>query len=751
MADSSTGSVRSQCPYCGVGCGLELLPPAQPGQAVKRDGEGNPIWSARGDRQHPSSLGQVCIKGATVGETLARGRLREPLYRPRLDQDFQAISWDAAFDLLEGRIRSTLASKGPQAIAMYGSGQFHTEDYYLAQKLLKGALGTNNFDANSRLCMSSAVAGYTRSLGSDGPPCCYEDLDHCSVAFLIGTNTAECHPVLFQRLLKRKKRHPKDLTVVVVDPRATDTTKAADHHLAIKPGSDLALLHGIAHLVIEAGGLDADFIEEATEGLAPFAQLIAEATPARTAELCGISEQQLREVALLWVRNDRVLSLWSMGVNQRREGTAVVCGLINLHLLTGQIGKPGAGPFSLTGQPNAMGGREAGGLAHLLPGYRLVADAAHRAEVESAWGFAPGSIAPAPGLAAWQQVEAMERGELDLWWVVATNPLVSMPNLERVKAALAHCPLVVVSDAYADTETAHYAHLLLPASQWSEKAGAMTNSERRVTYCPAYRPRHGQSRPDWEVFAELGRRLGFEQQFSYGSAAEVYAEFTALTAGRVCDVSGLSHGLLAEHGPQQWPFPQGSAPSSGSKRLYGDARFPTPTGRARFVVDPVKGLAEPPCTIYPLVLTVGRYLGQWHTMTRTAKVERLQGMHPEPVLEIHPEDARRYGVVDGELAAVTSRRGSVTAKVAVSDRIRPGSVFLPMHWGFSQEQACEANALMHEQACPISKQPELKATAVVVAPAVSVLKPLEQTQGRLQRLRRLFLQPSTSEKAASRL
>ena len=751
MADSSTGSVRSQCPYCGVGCGLELLPPAQPGQAVKRDGEGNPIWSARGDRQHPSSLGQVCIKGATVGETLARGRLREPLYRPSLDQDFQAISWDAAFDLLEGRIRSSLAGKGPQAIAMYGSGQFHTEDYYLAQKLLKGALGTNNFDANSRLCMSSAVAGYTRSLGSDGPPCCYEDLDHCSVAFLIGTNTAECHPVLFQRLLKRKKRHPKDLTVVVVDPRATDTTKAADHHLAIKPGSDLALLHGIAHLVIEAGGLDADFIEEATEGLAAFAQLIAEATPARTAELCGISEQQLREVALLWARNDRILSLWSMGVNQRREGTAVVCGLINLHLLTGQIGKPGAGPFSLTGQPNAMGGREAGGLAHLLPGYRLVADARHRAELEAAWGFAPGAIAPAPGLAAWQQVEAMERGELDLWWVVATNPLVSMPNLERVKAAMARCPLVVVSDAYADTETAHYAHLLLPASQWSEKAGAMTNSERRVTYCPAYRPRHGQSRPDWEVFAELGRRLGFEQQFSYGSAAEVYAEFAALTAGRVCDVSGLSHGLLAEYGPQQWPFPQGSAPSSGSKRLYGDARFPTPTGRARFVADAVLGLAEPPCAIYPLVLTVGRYLGQWHTMTRTAKVERLQGMHPEPVLEIHPDDARRYGVVDGELAAVTSRRGSVTAKVAVSDRIRPGSVFLPMHWGFSQEQACEANALMHEQACPISKQPELKATAVVVAPAVSVLKPLEQTQGRLQRLRRLFLQPSTSEKAASRL
>jgi len=328
---------------------------------------------------------------------------------------------------------------------------------------------------------------------------------------------------------------------------------------------------------------------------------------------------------------------------------------------------------------------------------------------------------------------------------------VSMPNLERVKAAMARCPLVVVSDAYADTETAHYAHLLLPASQWSEKAGAMTNSERRVTYCPAYRPRHGQSRPDWEVFAELGRRLGYEQQFTYNSSAEVYAEFAALTAGRVCDVSGLSHALLDQEGPQQWPFPQGSIASSDSKRLYANGCFPTPSGRARFVADPVLGLAEPPCAVYPLVLTVGRYLGQWHTMTRTAKVDRLQTMHPEPLLEIHPNDAKRFGVVDGELAAVSSRRGSVTAKVLVSDRIRPGSVFLPMHWGFSQDQACEANVLMHDQACPISKQPELKATAVVVAPAVSVVKPVEQSEGRLQRLRRLFLQASTSEKAASRL
>ncbi|HCV56755.1 MAG TPA: nitrate reductase catalytic subunit [Synechococcales bacterium UBA12195] len=734
MADS----VTSQCPYCGVGCGLELLPPAQPGRPVRRDGEGHPMWSARGDRAHPSSQGQVCIKGATVGETLAGGRLSQPLYRSSLEDPFEPITWDNAFDLLAGRIRSTLASKGPGAIAMYGSGQFHTEDYYLAQKLFKGAIGSNNFDANSRLCMSSAVAGYTRSLGSDGPPCCYEDLDHCSVAFLIGTNTAECHPVLFQRLLKRKKKDPKGLTIVVVDPRATETAKIADHHLAIAPGTDLMLLHGLARLILKEAGFNADFIDEATEGFAAFSQAVESWTPRQVAEACGITEKQLRAVARLWCRKPAVLSLWSMGVNQRREGTAVVGGLINLHLLTGQIGHAGAGPFSLTGQPNAMGGREAGGLAHLLPGYRLVGNADHRAEVERAWGFQPGSIAAQPGLAAGEQVEAMERGELDLWWVAATNPLVSMPELDRLKAALRNCPLVVVSDAYADTETSHYAHLLLPAAQWSEKAGAMTNSERRITYCPAFRQPHGESRADWQVFAELGRRLGFEQQFSYDSAAEVYAEFAALSAGRLCDVSGLSHELLSEHGPQQWPFPSGSEPTTESKRLYSDHRFATPSRRARFMAEQPLGLAEPPCEAYPLVLTVGRYLGHWHTMTRTAKVERIQSMHAEPRLEVHPDDAKRFSLEADGIAAITSRRGTLTARITITDRIRSGSVFLPMHWGFTQEHACEANALMHGEACPISKQPELKATAVVVAPAVSVIRPQEQTSHRLQALRRLF-------------
>ena len=707
---SAPEAARAQCPYCGVGCGLELKPPTE---------AGDPQWTARGDRHHPSSHGQVCVKGATVGETLHHNRLTTPLWREHLDQPFAPISWARAFELLVERIRATLAQQGPGGLAIYGSGQFLSEDYYVANKLLKGALGSNNFDANSRLCMSSAVAGYARSLGSDGPPCCYDDLDAAELVLLIGTNTAECHPVLFQRLLKRKRKVKEALRLVVVDPRATATSDAADLHLAIRPGTDLVLLHGIGHLLLEQAAVDQAFIAAHTEGFDALEALWRRWTPQQVCDLCGIAEADLRQLAQWWAQAAGVLSLWSMGVNQSREGTATVGGIINLHLATGQMGRAGAGPFSLTGQPNAMGGREVGGLAQLLPGYRAVANAEHRADVERYWGFAPGSIASQPGLAVWQQIEAMERSELGLWWVAATNPLVSMPALDRVKAAAAQCPLVVLSEAYANTETAAVAHLLLPAAQWSEKSGVMTNSERRVTLCPAFREPPGEARADWAIFAELGRRLGFEQQFSYGSAAEVYAELVGLTAGRVCDLSGLSHDLLAEHGPQQWPYPQGTTPGGGQPRLYTDHQFPTPTGRARFVADAPLGLAEPPCSDYPLVLTVGRYLGHWHTMTRTAHVARVSKQHPEPLLEVHPSDAHSHGLEDGAMAAVSSRRGSVTARVTVTERIRPGTVFLPMHWGASQANPCEANRLMHELACDHSKQPELKAAAVRVRPTLS--------------------------------
>lgn len=699
-------AAQAQCPYCGVGCGLELKPPPA----------GHEGWTARGDRHHPSSLGQVCVKGATVGDTLHHNRLTTPLWRERTDQPFAAISWERAFSILEAQIRRTLATKGPQALAIYGSGQFLCEDYYVANKLLKGALGSNNFDANSRLCMSSAVAGYSRSLGSDGPPCCYDDLDLADLVLLIGTNTAECHPVLFQRLIKRKRKVGEALRLVVADPRATATADAADLHLPIQPGTDLALLCAVGHQLLVKGGVDQPFVAAHTEGFAELEALWRAWDLERAAAVCGVEAAAIEQLADWWLASAGVLSLWSMGVNQSSEGTATVAGICNLHLASGQIGRPGAGPFSLTGQPNAMGGREVGGLAQLLPGYRAVANPEHRAQVERHWGFAPGSIHPEPGLPVNAQVEAMEQGAIDLWWVAATNPLVSMPNLDRVRAAVARCELVVLSEAYANTETQAVAHLVLPAAQWSEKEGVMVNSERRVTLCRAFRQPPGEARPDWAIFAELGRRLGFAEQFSYGSAAEVYAEFVALTAGRLCDGSGLSHGLLAEHGPQQWPFPAGTAPGGGLARLYRDRRFPTPSGRARFHADPPMGLAEPPCDAYPLVLTVGRYLGHWHTMTRTLHAERAAKQHPEPLLEVHPRDAERFGLVEGAMARVHSRRAAVEAKVRVSERIRPGTVFLPMHWGASQPQPCEANRLMHEESCPHSKQPELKAAAVTLEP-----------------------------------
>ncbi len=720
MTIFSPPAARAQCPYCGVGCGLDLRP-SDPAEASSDPAEASSdpaqapseaLWIARGDRHHPSSLGQVCVKGATVGETLHRNRLTTPLWRPSSDQPFAPISWERALDLLVGHIQRTLSRRGPEALAFYGSGQFLSEDYYVANKLLKGALGSNNFDANSRLCMSSAVAGYTRSLGSDGPPCCYDDLDLADLVVLIGTNTAECHPVLFQRLLKRRRKQGGSPRLVVVDPRATATAAAADLHLPIRSGTDLALLHGVGHLLCRNGGLDAAFLAGHTEGWEALEPLLDAWTPERVAAECGIEEESVRQLARWWAESGAVLSLWSMGVNQRREGTATVAGIINLHLLTGQIGRPGAGPFSLTGQPNAMGGREVGGLAQLLPGYRFVANAAHRAEVEAHWGFPPGAISARPGLTVWEQIEAMERGELDLWWVAATNPLVSLPWLDRVRAAVARCPMVVLSEAYANTETADVAHLVLPAAQWSEKAGTMTNSERRVTLCPAFRPPPGLARPDWAIFAEVGRRLGFERQFAWTSAAEVHRDFVGLTRGRLCDMAGLSHDVLAVHGPQQWPFPEGTAPGAGGARLYGDRRFPTPSGRARLIAEEPLGLAEPPDAAHPLVLTVGRYLAHWHTLTRTVHVARARQHHPGPVLEVNPRDAQPLGLEDGAMAKVCSRRGCVWVPVRLTTAIRPGVVFLPMHWGASQPEACEANRLMHELGCPLSKQPELKAAAV---------------------------------------
>ena len=706
-------TTKTACPYCGVGCGLEVSPPARSGKATNRDSQGNPIWQVRGDRSHPSSQGKVCVKGATVSEALDKSRLKYPMMRDTLDEPFRRVTWEQAFQRVVNQIQTLRFTQGPDAICMYGSGQLQTEDYYVAQKLLKGCLRTNNFDSNSRLCMSSAVSGYFQSLGSDGPPCCYNDLEKTDCAFLIGTNTAECHPIIFTRLRIYHKRNKK-VKMIVVDPRRTKTAEAADLHLAIRPGTDIDLLNGIANLLMQWGLLDAMFIDECTTGFPEYADVIGHYSPGLVARNCGISLDELETAARYWGESKRVLSLWSMGMNQSSEGTAKVRTLINLHLMTGNIGKPGTGPFSLTGQPNAMGGREAGGLAYLLPGYRTVKNSQHRAEVEQLWGLTPGQISGIPGYTAWEMIMALERQEIGCLWIAATNPAVSMPDLERTKAALLRSPFTVYQDAYYPTETAEYAHLLLPAAQWGEKTGTMTNSERMVTFCPAFREPLGEAKADWEIFAEVGRRLGFTNQFNFADSEAVRAEFLELTRDRPCDMTGITYQRLQEQGPTQWPCSDSSGVSQ--ERLYTDFRFNTPDGRARFAAYYSQGLAEPPNPDYPFVLTTGRLYAHWHTQTRTGHIEKIRKLHPLPFIEIHPQDAQRLKISENDWVEVRSRRGYSRFLAKITRAITPGTVFVPMHWGALWANQAEANALTHSQACPESGQPELKACAVELKP-----------------------------------
>jgi ferredoxin-nitrate reductase len=689
----------------------------------------------------------VCVKGATVTESIGKNRLLYPMVRDSLDEPFRRASWDEALDLIVNRIQTVRFTQGADALCLYGSGQLVTEDYYLAQKLIKGCLGTNNFDANSRLCMSSAVAGYVQSFGFDGPPCCYDDLELTDCAFLIGTNTAECHPIVFNRLRKHHKQN-RNVKMIVVDPRRTPTAEAADLHLAIQPGTDIDLLNGIAHLLLRWGYVDAEFIDECTTNFSAFTEVIRHYPPEVVAKRCGIEVKDLEKAAQFWGKSSRVLSLWSMGINQSSEGTAKVRTLIDLHLMTAQIGKPGAGPFSLTGQPNAMGGREAGGLAHLLPGYRFVTNPQHRAEVEQFWGLPPNRISPHAGRDAWNMIVGLEQGEVGLFWIAATNPLVSMPDLERTKAALKRSPFTVYQEAYYPTETSAYAHVLLPVTQWSEKTGTMTNSERRVTLCPAFQSPKGEGRDDWAIFAEVGRRLGFSEQFRFTKSAEVYAEYVQLTKGRPCDMSGITHERLRQEGPIQWPCPEEGKgqeargkrqeENPSSRRLYTDWRFPTPDGRARFAGYYSRGLAEPADEQYPFVLTNGRLYGHWHTMTRTGRTEKIKQMHPQPLIEIHPRDAKSLGLKDDDWVEVRSRRGKARFPVKITKAIAPGTVFVPIHWGYLWAEQAEANALTHPESCPDSLQPELKACAVQLLPIAADVAPSEY-----------LLQPTQSEAFSS--
>jgi anaerobic selenocysteine-containing dehydrogenase len=665
----------------------------------------------KGDPEHPANFGDVCAKAVHLPPALRTpDRLLHPHVRPHRDAPPERVPWEMAIRVAADRIREIAAAHGPDAVAFYGSGQLLTEEYYLASKLAKGFIGTNNFDTNSRLCMASAAAGYARSLGADGPPTAYADIEAADCFFLIGTNTADCHPIVFKRIKKRKLAGGDGVSVIVADPRWTETADLADLHLSLAPGSDIALLNGLLHVLWKDGHLAADFIEAHTSGWDELRAVIEGYPPERAAALTGIGAGAIVETARRFGRARAALTLWSMGINQSHVGTDKNAAIINLHLATGQIGRPGAGPFSLTGQPNAMGGRETGGLAHLLPGYRPVSDPDARAAVERAWGVAPGRIAPAPGRSALDMFDALAAGTIRAIWILCTNPAASMPDLDKVEGALRRAELVIVQDAYHPTETTRFADILLPAAQWPEKDGVMTNSERCLTYLPRLVDPPGEALPDAVILSRFAAEMGWKQAFGHESAAEVFDEFAALTAGTRCDYSGVSHARLRAEGPLQWPVPAAAHP--GTARLYIDGRFATPGGRARFVPVHHEDPVEPPDAGFPLTLTTGRVRDHWHTLTRTAKSPALMRRTPEPLLELHPRDARRAGVGDGDFVEITSRRGQAIAQARVSETIREGTCFLPFHWGRRLGFYKAANNLTLSVRDPLSHQPELKACAV---------------------------------------
>lgn len=725
-------TTAATCCYCGVGCGVLI------------DHDGERISGVRGDPAHPANFGKLCSKGSTLhltGDLDARGlypelRLGKGLARSR-------TSWDNALDHAASRFAAAIREHGPDSVAFYISGQLLTEDYYAFNKLARALVGTNNIDSNSRLCMSSAVVGYKRSLGADAPPCSYEDIEQADCLLIAGSNMAYAHPILFRRLEAAKATRPQ-MKIIVVDPRRTDTCELADLHLAIAPGSDVALFHGLLHLLLANGDHDRAYIAAHTEGFEALRELAADYPPSEVARLCGIDEAELRRAAEMIGQSPAFLSLWCMGLNQSSAGSAKNSALINLHLATGQIGKVGAGPFSLTGQPNAMGGRETGSLSNLLPGHREAANPEHRAEVARYWGV--DSLPENTGLSAIELFEAVREGKIKALWIACTNPAQSLPDQQKIHEGLTLCPFVVVQEAFFTTETCHYADLLLPAASWGEKEGSVTNSERRITHVRRAVPAPAEARPDWAITTDFARRLeqllrpGLPSLFDFLSAEMLFEEYKHLTSGRDLDLSGLSYALLDNQGPQQWPFPAGA--QQGTARLYGDGRFPTASGRAQFVPDPYRPAQERQDGDFPLLLNTGRLRDQWHGMSRTGTAARLFGHVPEAVLGLHPLEMSRRDLQNGDLVELRSRRGSLLLPVQSDDSLLTGQAYLPMHWGDRFLKGLGTNVLTQPAFDPLSKQPELKISGVQVSKAHAPWQLFALVEGDVQRrfnaLRPLF-------------
>jgi len=709
---------RTTCCYCGVGCGV----------IVQSDGA--QVVGVRGDPGHPANFGRLCTKGSTLHLTASpvlqrQARALHPELRTSRNGERRQASWDETQDFLARRIADTVARHGPDSIGFYISGQLLTEDYYVFNKLAKGLIGTNNIDTNSRLCMSSAVAGYKQTLGADAPPACYEDIDHADLLFIAGSNMAYAHPILYRRVEEARKANPA-LRMIVADPRRTDTARDADLFLQILPGTDVALFNGMLHICLWEDLIDAGFIAEHTEGFGELKQTVREYTPKHVAGICGISEDDLFKAARWFGEAKAALSLYCQGLNQSASGTAKNAALINLHLATRQIGKPGAGPFSLTGQPNAMGGREVGGMANLISAHRDMDNPEHRAEVARLWGV--DDVPATPGKTAIPMFEAARKGGIKVLWIACTNPAQSMPDQNLVHEALKHAELVIVQEAYRSTATVAYADVLLPATTWSEKEGTVTNSERRITRFKPVLPAPGEARHDWRIVVDFARRLeilmGRERSlFPYETPEQIWNEHRESTRGRDLDITGLSYRILEQQGPQQWPFPEGAI--AGKKRLYEDDRFPTASGRARFVVTPYKPVAEPVDARYPFRMTTGRLRDQWHGMSRTGTVAQLFSHASEPSVVLAHTDMERRLLKNGDLVHVTSRRGSQLLPAVAGDEMRSGQAFVAMHWGeeYVSGRGHEGagthgvNTLTLPTIDPYSFQPELKHAAVKILKA----------------------------------
>ncbi len=694
--DESIRSGKAVCPYCGVGC------------VITAKVRNNKIIKIGADKDQAPNFGMLCPKGAYLKEVFDEsGRLKYPLIRRHRGMAPTRVSWEEAIDFAAVRLLEIQKEHGRDSVGFYGSGQLDTEASYLFTKIFKGYLQTNNMDTNSRLCMSSAVAAYTQSFGSDAPPTCYDDIQHAEVILIIGANMAENHPVLFQMIRKRRVKGG-NVRVVVVDPRSNPTAEFADVHIRLAPGSDVAFLQLLSKRLLGIGRMDAPFIRRRTEDFSSYAAHLKALDEEVLLKTCDIHPARVDEMVEYLTTPCRLLSFYCQGTNQSTQGVEKCLALQNLHLQLGEIGKKGAGPFSLTGQPNAMGGREVGYLSHQLPGHRLVANDAHRAYLEGAWGIRPGGISTEPGLTAVPMFQAAAEGAIRAMWIAATNPAVTMPDVKVAREGLRRAELVIVQDCYFPTETAEFADVLLPVAQWGEKEGTMTNSERLVVRSEKFLDPPGEAMPDWWIASQIAGEMGFDG-FDFASHEDVWNEFRRLTAGTSCDMAGMTDERLRQ-APMQWPCPHPRHP--GTPRRYLRGRFATESGRAKFMPCVHKPPDEAADAQYPMTLTTGRVAQHWHTGTRTMKVPQLVSQEPEPFIEIHPDDAARHRVKEGEWIFLIGRRGRTYARARYTSRIRRGLLFMPMHWGESFHPETNVNRVTNPALDPVSHQPELKCCAV---------------------------------------